>query len=65
MRQNDLAHPHALGIVVIFITVAMIATIIIVEDVRGLAALFDVMLLASACNFPFDRPRSGSLGDEA
>ena len=37
-----------LGIVVVVIAVVMIATIIIVEDVRGLAALFDVLILGVA-----------------
>ncbi|MGH7795258.1 MAG: cation-translocating P-type ATPase [Candidatus Binatia bacterium] len=37
-----------LGIIVIVIAVVMIATIILVEDVRGFAALFDVLILGVA-----------------
>ncbi len=37
-----------LGIVVVAIAVAMIVTIIVVEDIRGLAALFDVLILGVA-----------------
>jgi Ca2+-transporting ATPase len=37
-----------LGLVVIVIAVVMIATIIIVEDVRGASALFDVLILGVA-----------------
>ena len=37
-----------LGIVVVVIAIVMIATIIIVEDVRGLSALFDVLILGVA-----------------
>ena len=37
-----------LGIVVVVIAVVMIATIIIVEDVRGLSAIFDVLILGVA-----------------
>jgi Ca2+-transporting ATPase len=37
-----------LGIVVVGIAIVMIATIIIVEDVRGLSALFDVLILGVA-----------------
>jgi P-type Ca2+ transporter type 2C len=37
-----------LGIVVIVIALVMIATIIVVEDVRGFAALFDVLILGVA-----------------
>jgi Ca2+-transporting ATPase len=37
-----------LGLVVVAIAVVMIATIIIVEDVRGVAALFDVLILGVA-----------------
>jgi P-type Ca2+ transporter type 2C len=38
----------ALGLVVIAIAVIMIATIILVEDVQGIAALFDVLILGVA-----------------
>jgi Ca2+-transporting ATPase len=38
----------ALGLVVVAIAVLMIATIVIVEDVRGTAALFDVLILGVA-----------------
>jgi Ca2+-transporting ATPase len=37
-----------LGIIVIVIAVVMIATIILVEDVRGFSALFDVLILGVA-----------------
>ena len=37
-----------LGIVVVAIAVAMIVTIIVVEEIRGLAALFDVLILGVA-----------------
>ena len=37
-----------LGIVVVVIAVVMIATIILVEDVRGFSALFDVLILGVA-----------------
>ena len=37
-----------LGVIVIVIAVVMIATIIVVEDVRGLAALVDVLILGVA-----------------
>ena len=39
---------RALGIVVVAIAVVMIVTIILVEDVRGAAALFDVLILGVA-----------------
>ena len=37
-----------LGIVVVAIAVVMIATIILVEDVRGLPRMFDVLILGVA-----------------
>jgi len=37
-----------LGIVVVAIAIVMIATIIVVEDVRGLSAIFDVLILGVA-----------------
>ena len=37
-----------LGIVVVVIAIVMIATIIIVEDVRDLSAIFDVLILGVA-----------------
>ena len=37
-----------LGVVVVVIAIVMIATIILVEDVRGLSALFDVLILGVA-----------------
>ena len=37
-----------LGIVVVAIAIVMIATILIVEDVRGLSAVFDVLILGVA-----------------
>lgn len=47
--QKELAHVgRLLGIIVIVIAVAMITTIILVEEVRGLAALFDVLILGVA-----------------
>jgi Ca2+-transporting ATPase len=47
--QKELARvARLLGIVVIVIAVVMIATIVIVENVRGLAALFDVLLFGVA-----------------
>ena len=39
---------RVLGIVVVAIAVVMIATIVLIEDVRGAAALFDVLLLGVA-----------------
>jgi Ca2+-transporting ATPase len=39
---------RVLGVVVVVIAVVMIATIIVIEDVRGLAALFDVLILGVA-----------------
>ncbi|RPH58397.1 MAG: cation-translocating P-type ATPase, partial [Acidobacteria bacterium] len=38
----------AMGVVVVVIAIVMIATIIIVEDVRGLSAIFDVLILGVA-----------------
>ena len=47
--QRELARVgKLLGIIVIVIAVVMIATIILVEDVRGFAALFDVLILGVA-----------------
>jgi Ca2+-transporting ATPase len=47
--QKELARVgRLLGIIVIVIAVVMIATIILVEDVRGFAALFDVLILGVA-----------------
>jgi Ca2+-transporting ATPase len=47
--QKELARvARLLGIVVIAIAVIMIATIVLVENVRGLAALFDVLLFGVA-----------------
>jgi len=47
--QKELAHVgKLLGIIVIAIAVVMIATIILVEEVRGLAGLFDVLILGVA-----------------
>ena len=37
-----------LGVIVVVIAVVMIATIILVEDVRGFSALFDVLILGVA-----------------
>ena len=37
-----------LGIVVVAIAIAMIVTIVVVEEIRGLAALFDVLILGVA-----------------
>jgi Ca2+-transporting ATPase len=37
-----------LGLVVVAIAIVMIATIVVVEDVRGVAALFDVLILGVA-----------------
>jgi Ca2+-transporting ATPase len=47
--QKELARVgKVLGIVVVVIAVVMIATIILVENVRGFAALFDVLILGVA-----------------
>jgi Ca2+-transporting ATPase len=47
--QKELARVgKLLGIIVIVIAVVMIATIILVEDVRGFSALFDVLILGVA-----------------
>jgi Ca2+-transporting ATPase len=47
--QRELDHVgKVLGMVVIAIAVVMIATIIVVEDVHGAAALFDVLILGVA-----------------
>ena len=47
--QQELAHVgKLLGIIVIVIAVVMIATIVLVENVRGFAALFDVLILGVA-----------------
>ena len=47
--QKELAHTgRLLGIVVVVIAVVMIVTIIIVQEVRGFAALFDVLILGVA-----------------
>jgi P-type Ca2+ transporter type 2C len=47
--QKELARVgRLLGAIVIVIAVVMIATIIVVEEVRGLAALFDVLILGVA-----------------
>ena len=47
--QKELAHVgKLLGIVVVVIAVVMIATIILVEDVRGFSAIFDVLILGVA-----------------
>ena len=47
--QKELARlGRLLGIVVIAIAVVMIATIVLVEDIRGLPALFEVLLLGVA-----------------
>jgi P-type Ca2+ transporter type 2C len=47
--QRELDHVgKLLGISVIVIAVVMIATIILVEDVRGFGALFDVLILGVA-----------------
>jgi Ca2+-transporting ATPase len=37
-----------LGVIVVVIAIVMIATIIIVEDIRGLSAIFDVLILGVA-----------------
>jgi P-type Ca2+ transporter type 2C len=39
---------HLLGIIVVVIAVVMIATILLVEDVRGFSAMFDVLILGVA-----------------
>jgi Ca2+-transporting ATPase len=47
--QKELARVgKLLGIIVIVIAVVMIATILLVEDVRGFAAIFDVLILGVA-----------------
>jgi Ca2+-transporting ATPase len=47
--QKELARVgKLLGIIVVVIAIVMIATIILVEDVRGFAALFDVLILGVA-----------------
>lgn len=47
--QQELAHVgKLLGIIVVVIAVVMIATILLVEEVHGFAALFDVLILGVA-----------------
>lgn len=47
--QKELARVgRLLAIIVVVIAVAMIATIVVVEDVRGFSAIFDVLLLGVA-----------------
>lgn len=47
--QKELARVgKLLGIIVVVIAVVMIATIILVEDVRGFSAIFDVLILGVA-----------------
>jgi Ca2+-transporting ATPase len=47
--QKELARVgRLLGIIVVVIAVVMIATIILVEDVRGFSAIFDVLILGVA-----------------
>ncbi len=47
--QTELNHVgRLLGIIVVVIAVVMIATIVIVEEVRGFAAFFDVLILGVA-----------------
>jgi P-type Ca2+ transporter type 2C len=47
--QRELARVgKLLGLIVVIIAVVMIATIILVEDVRGFAAIFDVLILGVA-----------------
>jgi Ca2+-transporting ATPase len=47
--QKELDHTgKLLGLVVVIIAIVMIATIIIVEEVRGFAAIFDVLILGVA-----------------
>ena len=47
--QKDLARiGRLLGLIVILIAAAMIATIVLVQDVRGLPALFEVLILGVA-----------------
>ena len=47
--QKELARVgRVLGIVVVAIALVMIATILVVEDIRGLAALFEVLILGVA-----------------
>ncbi|HSC14877.1 MAG TPA: cation-transporting P-type ATPase, partial [Gammaproteobacteria bacterium] len=47
--QKQLAHVgRLLGAIVVVIAIVMIATIIVVEEVRGVAAIFDVLILGVA-----------------
>ncbi len=47
--QKELARVgRLLGVIVVFIAAAMIATILLVEEVRGLVGLFDVLILGVA-----------------
>jgi Ca2+-transporting ATPase len=47
--QKELARVgRALGVVVVIIAIVMIATILLVENVRGLSSMFDVLLLGIA-----------------
>ena len=47
--QKELARTgKLLGIIVVVIAVVMIVTILLVEDVRGFSAVFDVLILAVA-----------------
>ena len=47
-RRSSTASARVLGLVVVVIAVVMIATIIVVEHVRGFSALFDVLILGVA-----------------
>src|SRR5215510_13407550 len=47
--QKELAHTgKLLGIIVLVIAVVMIATILLVEEVRGFSAIFDILILGVA-----------------
>ena len=47
-RKSSTASAKRLGLIVVGIAVVMIATIFLVEDVRGLPAVFDVLILGVA-----------------
>ena len=52
-----------LGLIVVAIAVVMIATIVIIEDVRGLTALIDVLILGREINLPLDKiPQARNAG---
>ena len=47
-KRNSIASAKLLGLIVVIIAVVMIVTIILVENVRGFSAFFDVLILGVA-----------------